>query len=94
MGTIELRGFATLQQVLHKKGFAFPQMVEIGEGLTGDQLISKLDIKETEVEALFVNGRVQGLHDPIQPGDRVALVPPGTPGPYRVILGIVGKQAK
>ena len=22
-----------------------------------------------------------------QPGDRVALLPPGTPGPYRVLLG-------
>ena len=24
----------------------------------------------------------------IRPGDRVALLPPGTPGPYRVMLGL------
>ncbi len=92
MGTIELRGFATLQQVLKSRGLSYPELIEVGEGITGYQLLSKLEITEDHVEALFVNGTVKGLNHDILPEDRVALVPPGTPGPYRVILGLVGKK--
>lgn len=41
------------------------------------------------IEAVFINGKAyqpeEGL---VKPGDRVAFIPPGTPGPYRVLLGI------
>jgi len=43
-----------------------------------------------KIEGVFINGMAQSLdRGVVRPGDRVAFIPPGTPGPYRVILGIV-----
>jgi len=92
LGAIELRGFAKLQAVMKEKGFGFPEMYEVGDGLTGYQLLEQLAIQQDDVEAIMVNGSVCSLSYFIKPGDRVAILPPGTPGPYRVILGIVGKK--
>ncbi|ABO50782.1 conserved hypothetical protein [Desulforamulus reducens MI-1] len=92
MGTIELRGFGPLQKKLLEKGYSFPATVEIEENLTGYALLERLDISKNQVEAVFINGIVEGLSHPISPGDRVALLPPGTPGPYRVFLGIIQKK--
>lgn len=92
MGTIELRCFSSLQSKMAERGFGFPEMFEIGESLSGVQLIEKLEIELHEVEAIILNGKAMGLTSIIKAGDRVALVPPGTPGPYRVILGIVSKD--
>ena len=92
MGTIELRGFGKLQKILSDKGFAFPEMFEVGEETTGHQLLEKLGVVEDSVEAIFINGGVEPLSHPVKPGDRVALLPPGTPGPYRVMLGIAGSK--
>lgn len=92
MGKIELRGFGKLQKSLMDKGFQFPEMFEIGDGTTGHQLLVTLDLVEDSVEAIFINGSVEPLSHAIQPGDRVALLPPGTPGPYRVMLGIAGSK--
>lgn len=92
MGTIELRAFGKLQKIMHEKGYGFPEAFEIHDNLTGHQLLAELRIEEDEVEAIFINGIVESLDHRINPGDRVAILPPGTPGPYRVMLGIVGKK--
>ncbi|MBS3872032.1 MAG: MoaD/ThiS family protein [Firmicutes bacterium] len=91
MGTIELRFFSTLQDIMHEKGFAFPTYLEVGQGLTVRELLHHLGIDAQEVEAVMVNGKVENSEKFICAGDRVALIPPGTPGPYRVMLGIKGK---
>lgn len=92
MGTIELRGFGKLQKSLSDKGFSFPEPFEIGQETTGRQLLENLNLLEDSVEAIFINGSVEPLTHPIKPGDRIALLPPGTPGPYRVMLGIAGSK--
>ncbi|MDO7788521.1 MoaD/ThiS family protein [Desulforamulus aquiferis] len=92
MGAIELRCFSKLQSVMAEKGFKFPEMYEVGESITGVELIHKLEITPEQVEAIMINGKVQSLETVIKSGDRVALIPPGTPGPYRVILGLVNKE--
>jgi molybdopterin converting factor small subunit len=60
------------------------------EGKTGHDLAEKLGLPTEKIEAVFRNGHIQRLDEKIYPGDRVAFVPPGTPGPYRVLLGMVG----
>ncbi|MCL4078315.1 MoaD/ThiS family protein [Coriobacteriia bacterium Es71-Z0120] len=40
------------------------------------------------IEGVFVDGRVYGADRVIFPGQRVAFVPKGTPGPHRVFLGL------
>ena len=52
----------------------------------------QLKIDRDEIEVIFVNGFVQELDFQINPGDRVAFLPPGCPGPYRIALGFYGKN--
>ncbi len=91
-GTIELRGFMQLNQLLKKKFGSMPVIIELDQETTGADLAKKLDIPLDEIEVIFVNGFVQGLEFTIRPGDRVAFLPPGCPGPYRIALGFYGKN--
>ena len=92
-GTIELRVFMGLVQLFKERNWSIPKTVMIKDGLTGFELIAQLDIPEKQVEIIFINGKVFLPMDAIiNPGDRVALVPPGTPGPYRVMLGFIKKE--
>lgn len=91
-GTIELRVFMGLVKVFKDRGWPIPKLVTVENGITGLELISQLNIPEQQVEIIFINGTVFLPADAVvNPGDRVALVPPGTPGPYRVMLGFIKK---
>jgi hypothetical protein len=86
---IELRGFMWLTDLFRERNWPNPYHFHITGKLTGEQLLAMLDIPKEKVEGIFVNGRVSPVQFTlINPGDRVALLPPGTPGPYRVLLGI------
>lgn len=76
--------------VLYKeRNWPCPLSLQIDENLSGTELLAILDIDRDRVEALLVNGMgVSPEAAQIHPGDRVALLPPGTPGPYRVLLGL------
>jgi molybdopterin converting factor small subunit len=60
--------------------------------MSGSDLAKQLEIPRDDIEIIIVNGVVQALSYSVQPGDRVAFVPPGTPGPYRVLLGFIYKN--
>lgn len=60
--------------------------------MNGFDLASKLGIPHKDVEVIFVNGFVQSLDFSIHPGDRIAFLPPGCPGPYRIALGFYNKN--
>ena len=85
---IELRAFTGLADLFRERNWPNPREVDIQEEMTGVQLLALLDIPPEKVEVVFVNGKA---FDPpmavLTGGDRVALVPPGVPGPYRVLLG-------
>ena len=88
MAVICLKAFSFLQSRLRENGLECSnECMEIPEGRTVEQVISGLGL-EDQVEAAFVNGRVASFATVLKDGDRLALVPPGTPGPYRVLLGI------
>jgi len=91
VGNIELRFFSTLQDLMREKGFSFPSYLEVGQGITISDLLQRLGLQTLQVEAVMVNGKVEDSGKLVSAGDRVALIPPGTPGPYRVMLGIRGK---
>ena len=62
--------------------------VELADEISGIALLEKLDVPAEKVEVLLVNGKAFRPDEAtIRSGDRVALLPPGTPGPYRVMLG-------
>ncbi|RQD65525.1 MAG: MoaD/ThiS family protein [Desulfonatronovibrio sp. MSAO_Bac4] len=89
MPKICFKAFSFLQSKLSSKGVqTFNDCMEVDEGETVRGLMKKIGLAEDDVEAVFINGRVSSLTAEFKNGDRVALVPPGTPGPYRVLLGI------
>ena len=85
---IELRAFMNLRDLFRERNWPSPLEVDIPRPMTGVQLLALLDIPPEKVEVIFVNGKAfKPSMAVISGGDRVALVPPGVPGPYRVFLG-------
>ncbi len=95
MITVTFNAFSFLQKKLLQQGVECRNKEwRIEEGTSADQLIERLSLDPGEVEAVFVNGRVVSRETVLKDKDRIALVPPGTPGPYRVLLGFTkGKES-
>lgn len=88
MPTITFNAFSFLQKKLKQKNIAHKEAsLEVEDDATPNDLLQDMGLDRTDVEAVFINGRVAPFDTIIKDGDRVALVPPGTPGPYRVFLG-------
>ncbi|MDI6712842.1 MAG: hypothetical protein QMD96_06330 [Anaerosomatales bacterium] len=58
------------------------------EGVLARDLAVAMGLPLELIEGVFVDGRVHGPDHLIVPGQRVAFVPKGTPGPHRVFLGL------
>lgn len=87
-----IRMFGLLHTIRKQKGL--PVTVELHlppEGKTARDIALELQLPVNQIEAVFCNHLTYPLDHVIVPGDRVAFVPHGTPGPHRYCLGI--KQA-
>ena len=92
MITVTLNAFLFLRQTLDRIGVDCRNAsVPLPRETTVSGLVAKLGLECGEVEAVFVNGRVVPGDTVLCDGDRVGLVPPGTPGPHRYLLGIARK---
>jgi len=89
---VEVRGFAELKAIFDRRGWPFPLQVPLDKQCTAAELAEKLALPRDKIEAVFINGMAGPLERTVNPGDRVAFVPPGTPGPYRVLLGLRNKS--
>ena len=90
MITINFSAFSFLQPKLKSKNMAHSNvMLKLPDGISVKLLVKRLGLKLEDIEAVFVNNRVVSMESILQDNDRVAFVPPGTPGPYRVLLGMV-----
>lgn len=88
-GQIELLAFMGLRDVFRDRGWSIPHVMELPHDMPGEELLQLLAIDRAKVESLIVNRSAISIEDAvIHPGDRVALVPPGVPGPHRLLLGI------
>ncbi|QAZ65851.1 MoaD/ThiS family protein [Solidesulfovibrio carbinolicus] len=86
--SIELRGFMELSELFRERGWNTPHEVAVPDTMTGPELLALLDVGRERVEVIFVNGKATSPEAAVvADGDRVALAPPGVPGPYRVLLG-------
>lgn len=95
MPVILFNAFSFLQKKLKDKKIPYSNVsMTIEPETTGEDLISQVRLAPEEVEAIFINGKVSPFDTILQDNDRVALVPPGIPGPYRVLLGFVNKKRK
>ena len=87
--TINFNAFSFARLTLRKKGIACVNVDrELRDGMTIQDFIDELGFTDGEIEAAFLNGTVRPKDTVLHDGDRVALLPPGTPGSYRLILGI------
>lgn len=94
-GTIELHAFMGLADVFRERQWTNPTAFPLDRETTGAELMAILDIPMERVEVMFINRKAIAADDAvIQPGDRVALVPPGVPGPHRFLLGFKNRKAK
>jgi len=90
---ITFNAFSFLQKKLKTKQIEYSNVkMTIKEGISAMDLICQVQLSREDVEVVFINGKVAPLDTIIQNNDRVALVPHGTPGPYRVLLGFKNKK--
>ncbi len=81
--------FGALRRWMDEKGLPYVLEQQVpNQGVPAHDLAEGIGIPSKEIEAVFRNGRVVNIHDRVHPGDRVAFFPYGTPGPYRVFLGM------
>jgi molybdopterin converting factor small subunit len=88
-GTITIRLFGVLHALRCERGL--PTTIEMpvsAEGTLARAIAEDLALPVEFIEGVFVNHKVYGLDHLVFPGDRVAFVPPGTPGPHRFALGL------
>ncbi len=90
--TIEIRGFLQLDAIFFKKHGKRPLVYPLTQPITGKALATALEIPLESIEVIFINGFVHAVDAIIHPGDRVAFLPPGCPGPYRIALGFYSKN--
>jgi sulfur carrier protein ThiS len=85
---IELHAYMQMADFFCERQWPNPRALEIAGELTGPQLLAQLGVAQDKVEVMFVNRKAYAADIAvIHPGDRVALVPPGVPGPHRFLLG-------
>lgn len=91
-GQIELIAYMGLRSLFSERGWPIPRLVDLPKDMTGEELLDFLSIEGARVESLIVNRSAIAVDDAVvHPGDRVALIPPGVPGPHRLLLGIHGQ---
>ena len=86
---ITFNAFSFLKAKLEKKGITCGNRpMEVDENTTISQLIQKVGLEDSEVEAIFVNHKLTPKDTVLKEKDRVALVPPGgIPNHVRAYVG-------
>lgn len=95
-GNVTVRMFGLLHSARAAAGLPSTVEVEVPEkGTTARDIAEGLGLDVGLIEGVFVNRTVYDIDHPVSPGDRIAFVPYGTPGPHRFYLGLyrAGREA-
>jgi len=92
-----IRLFGNLHTLRRERGL--PTTAEIHlprEGRSALDVAEELDLPLDRIEGVFCNHRAYGLDHTLHPGDEVAFIPTGVPGPHRFLLSIhaAGKKSR
>ena len=95
--SVSVRMLGCLHSLRQERGL--PTVVEVSVpegGLTAQAIAEGLELPLDRIEAVFCNHITYSLDHVIHPGDAIAFVPQGIPGPHRFTLGIheAGKGSK
>ncbi len=94
MATIDFNAFSFLQKKLKAKNNSYSNVnIKVPEMYTVRKLITAMGLNTEDVEGVFINGKIEPIDFVLRDGDRVAIFPPGTPGPYRLLLGIIKNKS-
>ncbi len=92
---VTLNAFLFLRQKLDRMGVDCRNArVSLPPNTTVSGLTAHLGLECADVEAALVNGRAVAEDTVLRNGDRIGLVPPGTPGPHRYLLGLARKPSE
>nr|WP_319392756.1 MoaD/ThiS family protein [uncultured Desulfobacter sp.] len=95
MGSVLFNAFSFLQTKLKAKNIpCVDAVLDFEDGQCVQDILDGLKIEPQDIEGVFVNGKISPLDTRLQDGDRIAALPPGTPGPYRLLLGLVATPDK
>ncbi len=87
--TVVVRMFGLLGALRSERGLETTVDIEVPpEGVPASEIAASLDLPPELIEGMFCNHLVYGMEHVVRPGDRIAFVPYGTPGPHRVFLGL------
>lgn len=87
--SVTVRMFGLLHSARKAAGLESTVTIVVPEGGTNARQVAlELDLDLGIIEGVFVNGTVFDVGHPVMPGDRIAFVPHGTPGPHRLYLGL------
>ena len=93
MPVITFNAFSFLQKKLKAKNIPYANVrMEIEEGATPKSIMKQMGLGPEDVEIVMVNGKAAPFDSALKDDDRLALIPPGTPGPYRVYLGFKNEK--
>lgn len=86
---IKVRMFGALRAFRRERGLPEETCVSVPEGgVPARQVATDLDLPLEAIEGIFCNHTIRPLSHVVRPGDEVAFVPYGTPGPHRYYLGL------
>lgn len=87
--TTTIRMFGSLHTLRRERGLEPSAQVGIPEeGRSAREIACELDLPFDKIEGVFINHVVHDLEQRIFPGDEVAFISTGVPGPHRFMLGI------
>jgi len=88
-GTVTVKLLSFLHLQASERGLPSVHQIEVpAQGCSCHKIAQQLDLPLDMIESALVNGRARSLEHRIVPGDQVAFLPTGTPGPYRLLLGL------
>lgn len=86
---VSVRMFSILREGRAERGLPVELSLPVPDaGRTAREIADELGLNHDDIEGVFVNHVVRGLAHVVLPGDRIAFVPKGTPGPHRFFLGL------
>jgi hypothetical protein len=88
-GNVRVRMFGALQAMRREQGLPTSTEADVPpNGVPAREIATRLGLPLERIEGVFCNHVVHGIGYVIHPGDDIAFVPKGTPGPHRFFLGL------
>lgn len=84
-----IRLFGNLHSLRKERGLSsIAELWLPPEGKAAEDVARELDLPLDRIEGVFCNHTAYSLDKVLRPGDELAFIPTGVPGPHRFMLGI------